>query len=294
MPAEYTLFGAPRPWTVADVVAVSSLIGGIFGDGGGSEVANANLLSYLQGQLGQSAGSTAFTEFKEQNDPAAPTTVVNKSFPYEIPGKVKAVQHRAARPPRRPAHGRPRGPDQGLHQGRLQPGRAADTQGPAAAARPDEQRPGGGGQPLGRRAPHRGLRPAGGLLRARHLDAGGPARSRLRRRGGLVPRHRLRRTGPRRGLRLVGHLIRHRHDRPAPGADLQPARREGAGARHLVPLPRQVRPDGEREVRRRQGPGPRDPPDRARRGPGLDHRAGTASRWPWSTSAPPTTTTWTR
>ncbi len=88
LPVEYTLFGLPKPWTPADVVAVAGLIGGIFGDGGGGEIRNAQLLEYLQGQLGKSAGSTAFTDFKEQNDPAAPTTVVNKSFPYEIPKRV--------------------------------------------------------------------------------------------------------------------------------------------------------------------------------------------------------------
>jgi acyl-homoserine lactone acylase PvdQ len=88
LPVEYTLFGAPKPWTPADVVAVAGLIGGIFGDGGGGEVRNSALLRYLQGQLGQSGGTTAFTDFKEQNDPAAPTTVVGKSFPYEIPKKV--------------------------------------------------------------------------------------------------------------------------------------------------------------------------------------------------------------
>jgi acyl-homoserine lactone acylase PvdQ len=88
LPVEYTLFGPPKPWTPADVVGVAGLIGGIFGDGGGGEVANSALLRYLQGQLGQPGGATAFTDFKEQNDPAAPTTVVNKSFPYEIPGHV--------------------------------------------------------------------------------------------------------------------------------------------------------------------------------------------------------------
>jgi acyl-homoserine lactone acylase PvdQ len=88
LPVEYTLFGLPKQWTPADVVAVAGLIGGIFGDGGGGEIRNAQLLEYLQGQLGKSAGSTAFTDFKEQNDPAAPTTVVNKSFPYEIPKRV--------------------------------------------------------------------------------------------------------------------------------------------------------------------------------------------------------------
>ncbi len=88
MPVEYSLFGPPKPWQPADVVAVSSLIGGIFGGGGGQEVRNAALLKYLQRQLGQSAGATAFSDFKEQNDPAAPTTVVNKAFPYEIPRHV--------------------------------------------------------------------------------------------------------------------------------------------------------------------------------------------------------------
>ena len=86
-PAEYTIFGPPKPWAPADVVAVAGLIGGIFGDGGGGEVRNAALLKYLQGQLGRSAGSTAFGDFKEQNDPAAPATV-DKPFPYEIPGHV--------------------------------------------------------------------------------------------------------------------------------------------------------------------------------------------------------------
>jgi acyl-homoserine lactone acylase PvdQ len=90
-PAEYSVFGAPQPWSPADVVAVSSLIGGIFGDGGGGEVRNAALLEYLQGQLGKPAGATAFNNFKEQNDPAAPTTVVGKSFPYEIPRHVNTA-----------------------------------------------------------------------------------------------------------------------------------------------------------------------------------------------------------
>jgi len=73
---------------LAGVASRASPERGIFGDGGGGEVRNAALLKYLRGQLGQSAGSTAFGDFKEQNDPAAPTTVVGKSFPYEIPGHV--------------------------------------------------------------------------------------------------------------------------------------------------------------------------------------------------------------
>src|SRR6516165_1176602 len=89
LPVEYPLLHLLlKPWTPADVVGVAGLIGGIFGDGGGGEIRNAALLRYLQGQLGRSGGATAFTDFKEQNDPAAPTTVVGKSFPYEIPRHV--------------------------------------------------------------------------------------------------------------------------------------------------------------------------------------------------------------
>src|SRR5262249_51146838 len=84
--------------------------GGIFGDGGGGEVRNAALLKYLQGQLGQSAGSTAFTDFKEQNDPAAPATVVDKSFRYEIPGHVNPATVAIPDNPGAPLAGRPAPP----------------------------------------------------------------------------------------------------------------------------------------------------------------------------------------
>ncbi len=89
LPADYAAaLAPPQHWTDADVVSIAGLIGGIFGRGGGAEMANAALLQYLQKQLGTAAGTSAFQQFKEQNDPAAPTTVVDKSFPYEIPGKV--------------------------------------------------------------------------------------------------------------------------------------------------------------------------------------------------------------
>lgn len=86
LPADYTAaLQPPQPWTAPDVVYVASLIGGIFGDGGGSEVHNAALLQYLRGRLGDAQGEQAFTDFKEQNDPGAPTTVAT-AFPYETPG----------------------------------------------------------------------------------------------------------------------------------------------------------------------------------------------------------------
>ena len=89
LPADYAAaLAPPQHWSDADVVSIAGLIGGIFGRGGGSEVANAALLQYLQKQLGTAGGASAFHQFKEQNDPSAATTVVDKSFPYEIPGKV--------------------------------------------------------------------------------------------------------------------------------------------------------------------------------------------------------------
>lgn len=78
----------PQKWTVADVVSIAGLIGGIFGRGGGGEVANARLLQYLQRELGTADGARAFTDLRRQNDPLAPTTVTDKAFPYAIPGTV--------------------------------------------------------------------------------------------------------------------------------------------------------------------------------------------------------------
>jgi acyl-homoserine lactone acylase PvdQ len=89
LPADYAAaLTPPQAWTDGDVVSIAGLIGGIFGRGGGGEVANAALLQYLQKQLGRPAGASAFHQFKAQNDPAAPTTVVDKTFPYAIAGKV--------------------------------------------------------------------------------------------------------------------------------------------------------------------------------------------------------------
>jgi acyl-homoserine lactone acylase PvdQ len=129
MPVEYQVFGAPQPWKPADVVAISSLIGGLFGDGGGGEVRNAALLRYLQGQLGLSAGSTAFTDFKAQNDPAAPVTVVDKAFRYEIPGHVNPATVAIPDNPAAPLKGGPAGTIPGCTSGPL-----SKTSSPRSAA----------------------------------------------------------------------------------------------------------------------------------------------------------------
>ncbi|HEV7459720.1 MAG TPA: penicillin acylase family protein, partial [Solirubrobacteraceae bacterium] len=83
LPGEYAAFGkVPQHFTVTDVIATASLIGGIFGKGGGNEVNSALTLQGFQRRFGDRAGRTAWQDFRSKNDPEAPTTVA-KSFPYE-------------------------------------------------------------------------------------------------------------------------------------------------------------------------------------------------------------------
>jgi acyl-homoserine lactone acylase PvdQ len=83
LPAEYAALGKlPAEWKPTDVIAEASLIGGIFGKGGGAEVRSALTLEAFEHQFGVSAGRSAWKDFREHNDPEAPVTV-SKSFPYE-------------------------------------------------------------------------------------------------------------------------------------------------------------------------------------------------------------------
>jgi acyl-homoserine lactone acylase PvdQ len=83
LPFEYTALGVkPQPWKPTDVVAVASLVGGIFGKGGGNEVSSALTLQRLEARFGRTAGRRAWSDFREKNDPEAPTTVKAR-FPYE-------------------------------------------------------------------------------------------------------------------------------------------------------------------------------------------------------------------
>lgn len=83
LPAEYAALGkSPLPWTVADVVAEASLIGGIFGKGGGRELDSALTLRALQRRFGTRGGRRAWLDFRSKNDPEAPTTV-QRRFPYQ-------------------------------------------------------------------------------------------------------------------------------------------------------------------------------------------------------------------
>lgn len=82
-PAEYTLVGKPmEPWKPTDVIAIASLIGGIFGRGGGNELNSALTMQAFVDRMGQKAGRKSWLGFRSKNDPEAPTTV-SRPFPYE-------------------------------------------------------------------------------------------------------------------------------------------------------------------------------------------------------------------
>jgi acyl-homoserine lactone acylase PvdQ len=69
------------PATVNDVIAVTAFIGSIFGAGGGSEAANADLLAKLRGSLGARRGHRAWVDVMLANDAEAPTTT-KRRFAY--------------------------------------------------------------------------------------------------------------------------------------------------------------------------------------------------------------------
>jgi acyl-homoserine lactone acylase PvdQ len=89
LPAEYVAIGrllGPDPWKVTDLVATAALIGSELGQGGGDQLSWAEILQSFEQRFGASVGRTLWTDWRERNDPEAPTTVTTgRSFPYELP-----------------------------------------------------------------------------------------------------------------------------------------------------------------------------------------------------------------
>ncbi len=76
MPAEYAAIQQQlNNWTGTDVIGTASLIGGIFGKGGGNEIGNALALQAAIDKYGGAAGERAWRDFRRMEDPEAPTTV---------------------------------------------------------------------------------------------------------------------------------------------------------------------------------------------------------------------------
>lgn len=84
MPGEYAAFGKTvEDWKGTDVVATASLIGGIFGKGGGREVDSALTLQAFTKRFGRKAGRRSWRDFRRKEDPEAPVTIDKQRFPYQ-------------------------------------------------------------------------------------------------------------------------------------------------------------------------------------------------------------------
>ncbi|MER6277571.1 penicillin acylase family protein [Streptomyces sp900105245] len=75
--------GTIEHFKVTDLVALASVIGSLFGSGGGGEVDNALSLMAAQAKYGVEEGTRVWEAFRERNDPEAVLTVHGgESFPY--------------------------------------------------------------------------------------------------------------------------------------------------------------------------------------------------------------------
>lgn len=83
-PGEYVLTGKVdsitnagtiEPFNARDLIAIASVIGALFGSGGGGEVNNALALLAAQQRYGVTRGTEIWRAFQEQDDPEATTTI---------------------------------------------------------------------------------------------------------------------------------------------------------------------------------------------------------------------------
>ncbi|MFH8290687.1 penicillin acylase family protein [Streptomyces sp. NPDC018059] len=91
-PGEYVLTGKIdaitnageiEPFKVTDMIALASVVGGLFGNGGGGEVESALSLLKAQERYGVEKGTKVWESFRARNDPEAVQTIHDgTSFPY--------------------------------------------------------------------------------------------------------------------------------------------------------------------------------------------------------------------
>jgi hypothetical protein len=73
----------PDDWQGTDIIATASLVGAIFGNGGGRELDMALFLQRLQHRFGAQEGRRLWEQLAAFDDPDAPTTVKRTRFPYQ-------------------------------------------------------------------------------------------------------------------------------------------------------------------------------------------------------------------
>ena len=91
-PGEYVLtghldavtnVGGPVNFTMTDLIAITGVIGGLFGGGGGTEMQSALVRIAARAKYGTTIGDQVWAQFRAQNDPEAVLTLHNgQSFPY--------------------------------------------------------------------------------------------------------------------------------------------------------------------------------------------------------------------
>jgi acyl-homoserine lactone acylase PvdQ len=95
MPAEYAAIGQPQgpaPFTFENLVSIATLVGGIFGNGGGDQLYNAELYENMAKKFGP-----------ERLLVAGSPTVIAKPRPKSQPEPRRKGRHRAKPKPRKPA-----------------------------------------------------------------------------------------------------------------------------------------------------------------------------------------------
>ncbi|KPC61377.1 penicillin acylase family protein [Streptomyces chattanoogensis] len=101
-PGEYVLTGhinavtnagEIKPFKLTDLIALASVVGGLFGNGGGGEVTSALALLSAQHKYGVEKGTKVWESFRERNDPEAVRTLHDgQSFPYAVkPARAKGT-----------------------------------------------------------------------------------------------------------------------------------------------------------------------------------------------------------
>ncbi len=94
LPGEYTAIGqpgGPQPWKITDIIATASLVGGIFGKGGGDELTQMQLRRSFRARYGARRGERLWREWAAYEDADAPTTVKpSRRFPYQTPPRKPA------------------------------------------------------------------------------------------------------------------------------------------------------------------------------------------------------------